>query len=951
MISTRHLLGHSLQHGDEIHTTSAPYIDTQNSANTTAAQPLYYPTPIFNKDNRYTPDAPYNLAPRYALPKGFALPLARNFDYSSFIKTTIGNNTETNQKGLDLPLYIDIPDKTVKGSFQWDSFPAGEAQQFLVFSVASKLINSQPLFNGETNGATPVVLDAISSSATERPFTISLTVTPYNAGPIPHIHWAEDEWFILLQGEMDSWIGDPTGTPYELNQFPKGSEPLPSNYDGTITTANNINTFYYGHLTAGQSVYLPRGFAHSYRNASPSGDPLVFLTIWSRTPGYPQGGIEQFFTLPKPLIGRFYDTSNNAAAYGNFDNKNVGSTDGVSNQQRMVDYYNTFPDYFVAMSRNFGSFTSPDSNGGNWNPAIANDTAPIPNPPPSYWLPESSTPWLADANTPGRQKYYLPPGPNAPSKAVSFATPFDPTVVQISTFTYTGATDTSSVLRFERDLAAVVSILNSAEGAQYSLLLKPKASGQPANTYIIQTTWDQYSDLDTAKGNSELKAALSKALQTSTLSTDNNTVNSDILSPDNAQILVGRFQIAAGNVEQVLQLSATLREQTLQESGCVSFEYYQDETDPLKIVYIEQYVNGAELTKHLTATYCTDFFAKLGPLTKTGLLGDGDVGIYPVNDAISQFYPTQVQGINTLEKILTSMPELQLTLNATNGLASAVVPSGSKDLGGYINFSLATSAKQNYTYGYIDPDSKKPVIVFEYGRNLAGTSTLSSVLERKVAISSGQELKLFRTTQTGRQVIQSGLNRSTQYSTSQSLTKTSSGNLTFKEMTLSLDTPYQGIQHVSSLSQTSAKAIVDLTQSPRRDLTGQVQLYNNAGKIVSPSRVNYGFYQLVNDSGSIKDPISGKTITTSQPSYNPTLARAIDSNEMTDNLYLTRSTTPVFEGGSNYAPYVQINGATYTPYNSDVKIIGVNSFLFNTRSGSYITSLDISTSDNLPLLS
>ena len=113
-------------------------------------------------------------------------------------------------------------------------------------------------YNGENFGATPVVLDAQSSSDTDRPFTISLTVTPYNAGPIPHIHWAEDEWFIILQGEIDSWIGDPSEDAYELYEFPAGSEPLSSNYKGQILTADNIDTFYYNHMTEGQAVYLPR---------------------------------------------------------------------------------------------------------------------------------------------------------------------------------------------------------------------------------------------------------------------------------------------------------------------------------------------------------------------------------------------------------------------------------------------------------------------------------------------------------------------------------------------------------------------------------------------------------------------------------------------------------------------------------------------------------------------
>ena len=941
MINSRHILGHFFLHSAGEHGST-----TASAASpATAAQPIYYPTPIFNDENRYDPAAPYNLAARYSLPKGFGLPLASNFDYESFIKTTVGNNTETTDQGLGLPLYIDLPNKASKGSFQWDSFPAGEAQQFLVFSVTRELINSQPLYNGETNGSTAVVLDAQSSSDTERPFTISLTVTPYNAGPIPHIHWAEDEWFILLQGEMDSWIGDPTGDAYGMYEFPEGSAPLPSNYDGPILTAENVDTFYYAHLTEGQSVYLPRGYAHSYRNASPTGDPLVFLTIWSRTPGYPQGGIEQFFTLPDPLIGRFYDTSNAAASYGNLYNKNVGSTDGISNQQRFVDYFNTFPDYFVAMSRNFGSFTSSSSAGGNWNPAIPYDTTPFGTPPPAYWAPASGQPWLADSTTAGAQTYYLTPAPNAPSTSVSFATPLDPTVVQISTFTYTGSNDAASIARFESQLVAIEAILSKASGAQYSLLLDPESYGANNQSYVIQTTWDAYSDLHTMQQSSELTAALAAALQSSTLSTVNNTVNSDLYA-DNQQMLIGRFQIKAGDMGQVLSLSATLKTQTDQESGNISFNYYIDEADPTTIVFIEDYENGGALTTHLNATYTTSFFAQLGPLTQSGLLADGTVGIYPVNSDISQFYPEQLQGLDLLDGILSSMPDLHLSLSSESGKLVASVPSGSNDIGGYINVTQSSGSSKYRTYGYIDPITSKPVILFETDGSLRVSSDSSDILDRKVAVTSGEALRFFATKQSASAVVRNGLSKSATLSNDKNLTVTASGDAVFAGLAIDLDVPYQGVQQVSSVLQTQAKPLVDLQQMPRRDITGAVHLYDKSGNhIDSLVKSEFGLYQVANTSGDIEDPITGKLVKASNSlRYRSVLSNQLSSGDSANSDAFT------LEGGFSYAPYLEVGSKIYTPYNTDVKLVGTNSFLFNTSSGAYITSVDFYGSDGVPLM-
>ena len=941
MISTRNLLGHVFLHSESDHGSGSSVLPSS----ATAARPIYYPTPIFNEQNRYDPAAPYNLAPRFSLPKGFGLPLARNFDYDSFIKTTVGNNTETYYTGLGLPLFIDLPNKPSKGSFQWDSFPAGEAQQFLVFSVTRDLINNQALYNGQNGGSTPVILDAQSSSDTDRPFTISLSVTPYNAGPIPHIHWAEDEWFIILQGEMDSWIGDPTGDAYEMYEFPEGSEPLSTNYDGPILTSDNVETFYYTRLTEGQAVYLPRGYAHSYRNASPTGDPLVFLTIWSRAPGYPQGGIEQFFTLSDPLIGRFYDTSNDAAAYGNLYNKNVGSADGVSNQQRLVDYFNTFPDYFVAMSRNFGSFTSSDSLGGSWNPAIPYDTTPFGTPPPGYWLPDSSQPWLADSTTPGAQPYYLPPGPNAPSTSVSFATPINPSVVQVNTFTYTGLVDAPSITQFEAQLTDIQSILAAAQGVQYSILLDPQSYDQNNLSYVIQTTWNTYSELQDMQQSAELSQALSSLLESSTLLTSNNTVSSDLYA-NSQQMLVGRFQIGDGNMADALALSATLKAQTNQESGNISFDYYIDELYPSTIVYIEHYDSGPALTAHLTATYTTAFFAQLGPLTRSGLLADGNVGIYPVNTSISQFYPEQIEGIDLLGDILAGMPELHLSLSEVEGKLLTSVPSGSTDIGGYLDASISANSRRNWTYGYLDSVTGDPFILFESDKTLRTTSESQLIFDRKISVSAGQSYQFFKTRQSAAKVIKKGLSKSADLSDSRDLIVNANGIAFFKGLTISLDVPYQGAQHVSSVLQTQAIPLIDLHQMPRRDISASLHLYNSNGEHIDSSKGgDYGLYQVVNSSGSITDLITGQMVSASDPkSYRKALKTLINSQQDVGLDVIN------VEGGFQYAPYLQFGRKIYTPYNSEVKIVGSNTFLFETTKGDFVTTIELTTSENVPLM-
>ena len=593
MISERNILGHVLQGpGHDHHDGHSSSGGGHGTYAPTQAQPNYFQVPSFSDEDRYNANAGYNLAPAYTFPKGLGLPIAKNFDYQSFIKTTWANNTETNETGKGLPLYIDLPNLAAKDTFQWDSFPAGEAQQFLTFSVNQDTINDKDLYNGATNGKTPVVLDALSSSKTQRPFTISLSVTPYNAGPIPHIHWAEDEWFVLLQGEMDSWIGDPLDEPYELNEFPKGSEPSDEYYSGEVITSKNVEKFYYGHLMPGQSVYLPRGHAHAYRNASPSGDPLVFLTIWSRTPGYPEGGIEEFFTLPDPRIGYFFDTSNDAASFGNLNNKNIGSESGIENQERFVDYYNTFPDYHVAMSRNFGSFADENSAGGNWNPEIPNDTAAISTPPPSYWSQTSETPWLTQSDDPDSSPFYLPPTPNAPSDHVDFSTPFDPTVVQIAEYTYTGPNSKKGRRSFVENIEQLHDVIATSDGVENSYLLHKSPKNVDTPSYVIQSTYKTYSALSALQDSSEFEDTSSNVLKVSDLDVVNNTVNADVGAQSNGQVLVGVAKVKPPRFNDAVELSANFIDQVNEQGLSVRSDFYIDSNQPNTLVFVETYSLG-----------------------------------------------------------------------------------------------------------------------------------------------------------------------------------------------------------------------------------------------------------------------------------------------------------------------------------------------------------------------
>ncbi|WP_413440211.1 antibiotic biosynthesis monooxygenase [Synechococcus sp. MIT S1220] len=966
-------------HHDHGSTNSIPIFDP-NPTN-----PSYYPTTNFSDKNRYDADAPYNQAPHFSVPNGIGLPLAHNFNFDTFIKTEKGNNRDTYDAGYDLPLYFTLPNITEEDSYQWDSFPAGEAQQFLVFSVEQDTINSRSPYNGDTGES--VVLRAESSSDTERPFTISLSVTPYNAGPIPHIHWAEDEAFIMLQGEMDSWIGDPTKDAYELYEFPEGNDVTGDNLPADVRTpqleADNVENYYYGHLMAKDGVYLPRGHAHAYRNASPNGDPLVFLTLWSRTPGYPDGGIEEFFTLSDPLIGRFYDTSNEAAGYGNLYNKNVGSEDGISNQQRFVDYFNTFPEYYVAMSRNFGSFTAVESDsilaadgsaltmGGNWNPSIPTDTGTFATPPPAAWNEQSATPWLATPGEEGSDSYYTPPAPNAPSEAVNFSTPFDPEVIQRVALQYDPNNQNGiSQTDFKQSTEKLANIYNESNGVKSSDLLLPQSADA---TYEILTVWDRFSSLDKLRDDKAFKKTFQQLKRGGSVTPTNSSVHNDLSDnyESNApeQMLLGKFEIKDDSIDAVLSLSEELREKTRQETGNLSFDYYLEKGDNTTIYYIEHYKEGSDISLHLQKSYTTEFFADFAKHLESGYLADGQVTIYPVNTPQASIYIEQANGIDMFKDMLESMPDLSMKVEAPEPKDIQTVyvtnQTDTKGFGSFLQFNNSHSKKKEWLYGVIevdndsgeingvalgDPDQPSEQWMKEAGENATLLFETSSnknnhMMSRSVQVNTGVHYLPFRTKSKhqdifSKKTFDSDLQLDLPKDRSDLSVDEDKGIINYHHMSGAFGNVIQGMSKVTSVMQEEGFAVIDTREQPRRQLHASFSGFEPSEDSDKISLIKS------NKKGKIYDFEKEKFVKSNSNNLQRIIASALESDDMPS---FTKDHLTI-EGGNIYTPVVRHEGTYFTPNNATTKITGSNAFEMTIHDQMYDFTLNFSQSNQMPLL-
>ncbi|MGI0480225.1 antibiotic biosynthesis monooxygenase [Geminocystis sp. CENA526] len=838
--------------------------------------------PSFSDFDRYNPNASYNKAPTYTFPSNIGLPLTRNLNFEDFIKTISGNDPLNLPNGSDLPFYPGIPALKSPNSYQWDSFPAGEAQQFLTISVDLNKINVEntPL-RGDNDE--PVELEAISTSETGRPFTIATTVTPFNAGPIPHIHWAEDEWFIILQGEIDSWVMSPTEDAYDLYEFPSdenGDPMIPPEYNGPPALGKDkVENFYFAHLTAGQAVFLPRGYAHGYRNASPTGEPLVFLTIWSRDieNGYPAGGIEEFFTLPEPRIGRFYDTAEDAAQYGSLYNKTFGSEDGVSNQQRFVDYKNTFPDYYVAMSGNYGDFLAA---GGNWNPSLYKDYEALPLPPPDYWNPDLDQPWNTDFRDPDADLYYPAPAPNAPSGSVNFSTPFNPQVINRI---YITLEETANPEQFNELLVEYTATTEKVTGNIYS-----EAYQDPNNPlqYMIIEYWDEYFNIDNYEKTTIYNNFVTNVESNfGSLNTALDTINTQKdASPDLTNItLVGRFQAKPDTKEEMISILTTLQEQTLQEEGAIAFEFYENSLIPDQWILFQVYASGQATTEHFSTSYFKEFDSQFGPLLIGNGVADGSAIFYVTDDLSDRtsFYEMQKGGLDVLTQLFESSPELTVSLDTPDsGILNVMNDANTGGIGIVMNFNSTSVSEVPLEYGIFEVDDSTGSIegvspndsgylekVRERAETLFTTINAPKInTVRDIFVETAQQYGFYQVTNGSLWDQSPDIEFSIDNDNFFRATNSTEIEFAFDEgLTVvgQLNGPIKSLNGQIGVPQTEGFNILDTSTLVNKSLTAEIHLLINGDN----QPLTMGFYPVLNYSGSIVDPSTGVIIDPSNPDY------------------------------------------------------------------------------------
>ena len=123
-----------------------------------------------------------------------------------------------------------------------------------------------------------------------------------------------------------------------------------------------------------------------------------------------------------------------------------------------------------------------------------------------------------------------------------------------------------------------------------------------------------------------------------------------------------------------------------------------------------------------------------------------------------------------------------------------------------------------------------------------------------------------------------------------------------------------------------------------------------SGHHLHDQSVDYGLYALANQKGAIEDPVTGKIIS---PGKSKRFQSALESLQEMGELAAGNPAdhkSYSVEGGSLYAPYLKVGQQFHTPSSKGFSQLGENSFAFETSDGLFVTSMQLLTSGDLPVL-
>jgi quinol monooxygenase YgiN len=85
-------------------------------------------------------------------------------------------------------------------------------------------------------------------------------------------------------------------------------------------------------------------------------------------------------------------------------------------------------------------------------------------------------------------------------------------------------------------------------------------------------------------------------------------------APDYGMMIVAKVNVKPEKIKDFTEAAKEMIEKSNKESGCKSYQLYQDPYDNTKFVFVEQYVNQAAVDAHFAADYFKGFGPKIADL-------------------------------------------------------------------------------------------------------------------------------------------------------------------------------------------------------------------------------------------------------------------------------------------------------------------------------------------------
>lgn len=97
-------------------------------------------------------------------------------------------------------------------------------------------------------------------------------------------------------------------------------------------------------------------------------------------------------------------------------------------------------------------------------------------------------------------------------------------------------------------------------------------------------------------------------------------------------MIVARLSIKPDKITNFTDTAKEMIEKSNKESGCTSYQLYQDPYTNTKFVFVEEYKNQAAVDAH----FATDYFAAFGPKIADFLAGAPDIKVFSVAKEVSK---------------------------------------------------------------------------------------------------------------------------------------------------------------------------------------------------------------------------------------------------------------------------------------------------------------------------